>query len=462
MKLPSRKAIAAGIALPPSAYATNGYFLIGFGSKSRGMGGVGVAYGQDGLAAAANPAAMADVKMNTMRIDVGAELFNPPRAVRHDSATLGVTSEKSGSNLFLIPSMGGIYKFNRKITVGMAAIGAGSNTRYNQEVPGNPTCINGDTSGGVGSYFFNFNCNADSKTVGVNLMQMQMLPSVAYRINKTHTVGASVALAVQVFRAYGLGAFRDLGFAGSTENVSGEGNDWSYGGGIRLGWIGTFNKKKLKVGVNYASRVYMSKFDKYKNLFAEQGSFDIPTHFAIGISYRATKKLTVAADIQRILYSEITSVSNPGPDVVDTTNLNPLCPGDDGLDPKRCKLGGDDAMGFGWKDQTVYKLGLNYDYNKKWSFRGGLNYGTGVIPRDQVLFNMLAPATVKKHITLGASYRPSPNIEWSINYMHAFKETLKGPTAFPPAANGGQSVVGSNASISMYQNSLGIGFAFKM
>jgi len=211
MELFSRRNLAAAIAIclaaPTASYATNGYFLIGFGAKSRGMGGAGVAYGTDALAAAANPATMMDVKMNTMRIDVGGEFFSPPRAMRHDSATLGVTSEKSGSNVFLIPNMGGIYKFNRKMVVGMAVVGAGFNTRYNQLPPSNPTCVNGNTSGGTDSYFYNFNCNADSPTVGMQLMQMQMLPSAAYKINKHHTVGASLAFAVQTFRAYGFGAF---------------------------------------------------------------------------------------------------------------------------------------------------------------------------------------------------------------------------------------------------------------
>ena len=48
---------ALSAVIPSAAVATNGYFLIGFGAKSRAMGGVGVAYAQDGLAAAANPAA---------------------------------------------------------------------------------------------------------------------------------------------------------------------------------------------------------------------------------------------------------------------------------------------------------------------------------------------------------------------------------------------------------------------
>jgi len=462
---------------PAGAYATNGYFLIGFGAKSRAMGGAGVAYAQDSLAAAANPAGMANVGVNTMRIDVGGEFFNPPRAVRQDSnaleseSTTGV-NYRSGSNLFLIPNMGMIYKFNRKMYIGMAAIGAGLGTRYNQAVPGKPACFNGDnTTNGGGSSFFNFNCNADSTTVGVSLMQMQMLPSVAYKINKQNSVGASLAFGVQQFRAYGLGAFQSLGFAGSTSNVSGVGNDWSYGAGIRVGWAGTFFKKRLSLGANYASRVYMTRFKKYKNLFAEQGSFDIPEHFALGLAVKATKKLTVAADIQRIMYSNVRSIGNLGPSAADPGDLNvngtcaanPANPtGDDGIDPANCKLGGNDGMGFGWQDQMVYKIGLDYTYSSKWNFRAGYNYGKSPISKDQVLFNMLAPATVEHHITFGASYRPSRNIEWSANFMHAFKNTIKGPSAFGPTGDPAVDVNVDSVAISMQQTAVGLSFAYNL
>ena len=53
--------LAAGsLIIPVNALATNGYFLIGFGAKSRSMGGTGVAYNMDGMAAAFNPASMTD------------------------------------------------------------------------------------------------------------------------------------------------------------------------------------------------------------------------------------------------------------------------------------------------------------------------------------------------------------------------------------------------------------------
>ena len=48
--------ISIGLVLPASVFATNGYFLIGYGTKARSMGGAGVAFAQDSLAAAADAA----------------------------------------------------------------------------------------------------------------------------------------------------------------------------------------------------------------------------------------------------------------------------------------------------------------------------------------------------------------------------------------------------------------------
>lgn len=446
-------AVAVGLAIPGSSFATNGYFLIGYGAKSRAMGGVGVAYAQDGLAAAANPAAMSDVDVSTMRVDVGGEFFIPRRAARHSSDFLEA-DEISGSNLFLIPNMGGIYKFNRKITVGMAAIGAGLGTRYNQSIPPNRA--------GSG-YFYNVD-SADGPlagdTVGVSLMQMQMLPSVAYKLNKNHSVGASLAIAVQTFRAYGLGSFETLGFSAGTGNLTNEGNDWSYGAGVRLGWLGSFADKRLKVGANYASRVYMTEFDKYRNLFAEQGDFDIPTHYAIGLSYKMTDNLDVAFDVQRIEFSSIKSVGNPGP--VPAGGSGAFFPANC-VPADICKTGMDQGLGFGWNDMTVYKLGLAYRHDDKWTFRAGFNYGKAPIKSDELLFNMLAPATVEKHLTIGATYNYSPNLEFSMNIMHAFKNTLTGRTPFwPTGITNYDELTVDNAAISMYQYSIGFSIGYKL
>ena len=59
-----------------AAAATDGYFLLGYGTVSKGMGGTGAAVATNTLAAAANPAAMAFVGPG---YDVGLGLFSPDR-----------------------------------------------------------------------------------------------------------------------------------------------------------------------------------------------------------------------------------------------------------------------------------------------------------------------------------------------------------------------------------------------
>ena len=440
-------AIVAGLTLPAVSYATNGYMLIGYGAKSRAMGGVGVAKGQDGLAAAFNPATMTDVaetlNNDGIRFDIGGDLFKPKAAVYHDqNSLLGsevIKQPTSPSTFFskrgyyMLPTMGFVYKYNEDIALGFAMVGSGAAAYYDQSLPS-----------GESSHFFNFN-GLGGDELGVKLMNLQMLPSISYQISPKQSVGATLVISYQLFEANGLGAFEDLGFGATTGNMTDMGTDTAWGGGIRLGWKGKFIGDKLDIGVNYSSRTYMDEFDKYQNLFAEQGDFDIPSTYAIGFAYEVSTSITTYLDVQRINFSEVASVGNSGPQLTGSFfECGDLSCG---------ALGLDQGLGFGWTDQTVIKLGIEYLYSNKITLRAGLNHGDAQIPEDQVLFSMLAPATIEDHVTMGASYKWDEDIEISVSYVHAFENIITGPTAFqPPGADPANPV--DNASIAMEQNSI--------
>ena len=249
---------------------------------------------------------------------------------------------------------------------------------------------------------------------------------------------------------------RDRGFTSSAGSFTHGHWDHSVGAGLRFGYLGKFADDKFRFGVNYSSRVYMSEFEDYENLFAEQGDFDIPENYSIGFAYDFTPAVTVAFDIQRINWRDVKSIGNTGPDASDPNNLLPLCP--QGTPQEPCLLGGDKGLGFGWTDQTVYKLGANWAINDTWSARAGWNYAESPILEKEVLFNMLAPATPEHHLTLGGGYYFTENVVLDANLMIAFLNTIKGPTAFGP---GGAVVTGSNASIAMGQYSLGATLGMK-
>jgi long-chain fatty acid transport protein len=120
------------------------------------------------------------------------------------------------------------------------------------------------------------------------------------------------------------------------------------------------------------------------------------------------------------------------------------------------QLGTNNGAGFGWKDTTVYKLGVIYDYSPQLTLRAGYNHVSQPIPSSQTLFNTLAPAVVQDHATLGATWRFANNNELSFSYTHAFDNEVKGNNSIPAAFGGG------DVNLKMYQNSLGIAYSWAL
>lgn len=431
-----KTAIASLLMAAMPVYATNGYFLPGFGIRSQGMG-VGIAYGRDSLSTAANPANA----VNTgMRGDMGFAVFNPERhaAVGSDAGQVSPFlfngSSESESKYFIMPEMGFSMPLDDRLHVALAVVGnGGMNTTY----PSN-----------LFSYF-GVVPPKDSK-LGVDMMQLLVPITAAYKLNENHAFGASLVLAETRFRAYGLDAFKlfDQSFGYSItadpDHLTNQGFDYSYGAGIRLGWLGNFMDDRLTVGLTYASKTYMTKFDKYRGLFAEQGDFDIPENYGIGIAIKPVKNLVIAADVMRINYSNVASVGNMGPGLpYGTAGVYSIA------NPAQ-ETGNDQGMGFGWHDQTVYKLGVQYGVNNRLLVRAGYNYGRTPIPNDQLTFNVLAPATVERHYSVGFTYRANENLEVTGSYMYAASHSQK---------NINQSILGG-VEFDMHQNMLGMTFGW--
>ncbi len=429
MKSPVRTilalAVAAGLAAPTAAFATNGYFKLGYGTKQAGMGGAGVAYPQDSLAAATNPAGMAFVGSRT---DIGMELFNPER----DASLSGPNKVDSGATLFAVPSMGAVLD-QGPLAYGVSiTANGGMSTRYGTNL------YNVAINKAMGMGF------PEQATLGINLAQLLIAPTVAYKILPSTSIGVSPVIGIQSFRAYGLGAFGAFGFSSDKNHLTNNGNDWSYGAGVRVG-VQSNLTNWLSVGATWASKIYMSKLDKYSGLFADGGSFDIPSNFAVGLALKPTPSLVLAFDAQRIMYGQVPAIANPGFSISELQNAMGGTP-----IPNGRLLGSSvNGAGFGWRDITVYKAGVAYQVNDRLTVRAGFDYTDSPIPNDQLLFNLLAPGVIKYTGTLGLTYKPTQNQEINVAYMHAARHDQSGSSAFGPVE------------IGMYENALGVGYSWK-
>jgi len=374
-----------------SAHATDGYFDYGYGIQAKGIGGAAVAFPQDALAAAANPAGIAFLEN---RLDAGLSYFEPDR-----SASLGPYHfDGNGTQQFFIPEVGFKHSISTNWDFGFAIYGnGGMNTDYNKPIPGFGTT-----------------------PAGVDLTQVFITPTLAYRLTENHAFGISPIFAVQQFKAQGLENF----------GVGNNGYDYSYGGGVRVGYTGRLTDW-LTVGASYQSRIWATRFKDYANLFAEHGGFDIPQNFTVGFALNPYKPLTFALDVEEIYFSEVKSVGNP-------LSAQTYASG----------LGSDGGPGFGWNNVTVIKTGIAYAATDQLTLRAGFNYSTQPIPDNQTYFNILAPAVVQYHVTAGATWRFNHDWELSVFYAHAFEQTVNGSGNFfgPP----------TNANLSMNQNTFGL------
>lgn len=431
--------LASAMCMASSAYATNGYFLPGFGMKATGMGGVAIAAPQDSISAASNPANLAKVGM---RGDIGVSLFRPVRradvGAASDAGTGGLgpvgfgfnTGSQSDKELFFIPEMGMAMPLTDKLHAGIAFVGnGGMNTTYRRN-------------------FYDTSPNdTNLGTLGVDLNQLLIPISVAFKVNEDHALGASLVGGVQRFEALGLQNFQAI--SSNSNFVTDKGFDWSFGAGVRLGWLGDFADDRVSIGATWASKIYMTKFDEYKGLFAEQGDFDIPSNYGLGISIKATKDLTFAADVTRILYEDVAAVANRGPGVRTGPGFQGVQSGFPCgvLGNSALCLGTDQGMGFGWKNMTIYKVGMDWVVNEQWTLRAGYNYGKSPIPDDQLAFNTLAPATVEKHYSVGFTWKkPDSPMEITGAYMYVANNRQS-------AAD--QNIVGG-VDIEMHQHVLGV------
>jgi long-chain fatty acid transport protein len=276
-----------------------------------------------------------------------------------------------------------------------------------------------------------------SGTLGVDLSQLIVAPTLAYKFNPQHAVGVSLQLGYQRFKIVGAQAF--AGLSSAPANVSNNGYDDSTGIGIQLGYQGRIGDT-LSIGAAYAPKMNMSRFDKYSGLFAGNGDFDIPEHYSVGVAFSPVPAWTIALDVGRINYGGVPAVGNP------SSNQAPL--------------GAANGPGFGWKNIDVFKLGVIWRLSDAWTLRAGYNRGDNPITGADVTFNILAPGVMKTHYTAGFTYALAKDSELTGALMVAPRQSVSGPSMFNSPAFFGPGG-GGNETIGMKQTSFGVSWGRK-
>jgi long-chain fatty acid transport protein len=444
---------AAGmLVLSSTALATNGYFTHGVGTESKGMAGTGV--GSDAMhgpvIVASNPALGVFADDNW---EIGLSIFSPLRSYKASDSfvqggfgafTIGEGKYDSGSKWFPIPYVAKNWRVGNDNALTLVFYGRGGmNTTWDDSSASawfDPT-----GTGGPGVQFPGTYGGGDA---GVDLSQAFLSLNYSGKVGDNFAWGFGPVFAVQLFEAKGVmnfmpytNTFNDCFFTqlpGSCDptptSLSDNGHDTSTGWGAAAGiwWaMGDW----VSAGLGYQSKMSMSEFKDYSDLFAESGGFDIPSSLKFGLSFKGTNDVRVNLDIEHTRYSEVDSVGNPMANIFSCPYAIYSQTGDIGQalqgDLESC-LGGKNGAGFGWHDMTTYKLGIEWYASETSTWRAGYSYGKQPIREADVLFNILAPGVMEQHITLGLTTRNGNGGAWTYSFMYAPSKSIKAPSVFDP------------------------------
>ncbi|MDJ0904985.1 MAG: outer membrane protein transport protein [Woeseiaceae bacterium] len=427
--------------LTGTASATNGYFTHGVGTESKGMAGTGV--GSDGVSGpimgASNPALAV---FSNDSWEVGLSVFSPRRSYSASSSlaqgqggafTVGQGNFDSSSEWFPIPYIAKNFRLGNELVINTSFYGRGGMNTDWDDSDMSATSLACDPTGqqvvtGPGPF-----CAGGA---GVDLSQAFLSVNLAGKAGDGFSWGIGPVFAFQMFEADGVGSFTPFTktFAESilsgggpvpADNLTNNGRDTSTGFGF-AGGIWWAMGEYVSAGLSYHSKLSMSEFDDYSDLFAEAGGFDIPASTMFGISFKGANNVRVNLDVEHTEFGDVASVGNPMANIA-------ACPtaGLGGTDVESC-LGGKNGAGFGWDDMTTFKLGVEWTHNDSRTWRFGYSYGEQPIDGADVLFNILAPGVVEQHFTVGMSQRRPGGGAWNFSLMYAPSKAVKGVNMFDP------------------------------
>jgi len=393
-----------GLCCCASGFANNGMTPHGFGTKNKAMGGAGIALPGEAAAVINNPAVAVAV---AGQMQAGISLYHP--RANYDTTessnngengafTIGPNDIEAEKNYLFQPYFANSAKLRENSAIAVALY---TRSGMNLDYRGGTATFDPDGDGPLpvqtspGTFG-----DGDAKW---RLSQIMLDMTYARQLSEKIALGFSGVVAAQSFRVDGVGSFANLTetFAASggtvmPDSLSGNGNDWSYGAGVKVGlhaqWSPAFS-----FGLMYQSKIYMGKHSDYSDLLPGHGNFDIPANLKVGFTWHALENLAFSIDAERIFHAGVGALSNTLDDLFRCPTANR-----GGTDLTSC-LGGSNGGGLGWASMNIYKIGGSWGISEKWTILAGFSVTDQPIHVSETTNNILTPYLAEAHYTFGFS-----------------------------------------------------------
>jgi len=225
-------------------------------------------------------------------------------------------------------------------------------------------------------------------------------PSIAFKPNKYATIGFGVSA---LYADGELTNDIDAGLAAGapgTDDLRSKltGDDWGYGynGGLLLE-----PSENTRFGFHYRSKIDLTLDGRAEitgsTSFKENAKLDVTLPDSLSVSgYHAfNSQWAMMADITWTQWSRLKSLKTKLAD------------------------GSQSVAVWDYDDSTRYSLGVEYQHDQTWTFRSGVALDETPVPDDS-LRSPRVPDEDRVWLSLGATYRYSPELTFDFGYAHLF------------------------------------------
>lgn len=373
---------AMSLLLAGQAMATNADQMLGVSAMQWARGGAIVASPVDAPSVLYNPAAAGALDIDTIAFDLGAGLLHAERSISNPM----ISTDSDSENYFALGA-GLVSKLSDKAFFSVGAGGvSGLGTDFSQSLINNPATAVVTTKG---------------------LLKFQ--PTFTYKPMEQLSLGASVQIGYQTLcmsnATFSLPQTGEFGFGGSIGAIYEISPMW-------------------QLGASYVSEMDISEYDFHgthdrdgflPNFSPVPGTYnldmDAPATAAFGVAVTPMPRLLIEADVKWIGFSDVM-------DSIDLTDSTGRVV---------------ETLAFGWEDQIVYSLGLDFAATENVTLRAGYNYGeTGIDPED-VKSNLGSVAVIEHHLSLGISrkWTSIPGMTSTLSYTRGFENSVTGNVPTP-------------------------------
>ena len=227
------------------------------------------------------------------------------------------------------------------------------------------------------------------------ITNVQVTPSVAYRINSNLSIGAGIDL------SYLNATLSSFSGAAGIGTVTGD----SFGAGYNVGALYEFSPTS-RIGLTYRSAIYHGlkgdiSFSAAPPPFSSSATaaVTLPQQIVLSAYHEIDPKWAVMADLQWTGWSSMKDITINGP--------SPLLPS---------------ATQEHWRDTFFASLGVNYKMVPNHTLHFGTAYDQGVVKSADLRTPRL-PDSDRFWLSTGYTWDISKAIQWNIGYAHIFVKT---------------------------------------